>query len=1576
MHKNLNPNNIIYNKNTGEIRLTGFSKATKLSLEHATAHHLENQSDLHYISPEQTGRMNRSTDHRSDFYSIGIIFYEMLVGELPFQSDDSLEIVHAHIAKKIEPLTTIKANLPVVLSDIILKLTEKIAEDRYQSAVGLLHDLKTCYRSYLKEKNIPSFPLGQKDIYSKFRIPEKLYGRREEINTLMSAYEAVEKGEGKLLFIKGYSGVGKTAIVNEVHKPTVRQKGYFISGKFDQFKFNIPFHAFALAFSELTKYLLSEPEHRLQKIKQELLAALGLNASVLIELVPEFELILGKQMSVQKLNVSETQNRFFFTLFEFVRVFAKKEHPISIFVDDLQWCDDSSLRLIKELILQEIPYLLIIGSYRDNEVDEEHRLALMMDEIQKEKSIEEIHLQPLKEQDVNLMIAETLASTTTETAALTNIIYKQTGGNPFYIYELLKTIHSDGLIYFDYAKSKWNWDLEKITALSVSGHVVELMTRRLKEFDDDCLSLLQLAACLGNTFDLKTLSWITKKPAIEIATQLWPAILEEIIIPTNENYLLVLENEDFGVEYHFQHDRIQQSAYQLIDEEKRKSLHLEIGKVLLEKLDQEERNEMIIDLAQHFNEGRTLIIDQEEKNRLAELNLQAGKKAAEAIAYEAALSYFKIGIDLLPENRWEDYYHTTFDLYTGFAQNAYQTQDFEAAEKAIDLLISKAKSKLEKVKLISIRLRQYTTIGKTEKAVRIGIEGLKMLGYKIPEHPGQVTVLKEVLLAKWNLGRRKPMELLEGKILEDPEKLAAARLMMEVGPSAFVLGNSNLYGLLNLKVVNLSLQHGICPESSFAFISFGAVLGDAFGDYKSQQEFGQLAIAINQKLDYIEYRGRVLAAYGVLTHHFVHHWSEQEPFYKKGIAAGYSSGDLFFLAYCANNVTVYHPSLHLSKIISEQEKYAKITAQTGYQDAIDASNLTLHWIKNMHGLTLGPLAMDGDGFDAQKCLDEMIARKYFSGIGFFQIHQAKIYLNAEKYEEALASVKLAEEHVSSMFSLISLVYLCYISFFTSSGLILSGGHKSSKKLKSRLKKELAKMKKWSKYNPGNFLHWQLLMQAEMAQINNKNTEASQLYEKAIQTANTNSYLEVEAFANEMAAKFYLRTHRSTAAKAHFERAYSLYEKRGQYRKLEFLTETYPDIFPRKVSVRQLLDNSDGSPKTSEKDIFQELDTATLFKSYQAISGEIELSSLLQKMMQITMMNAGAENGMLLLENNEDLYLQAFAVGDEVKTMQNISISNLDNLPKTIVNYVSRTREPIMLDNASGEGQYTEDPYIQENKTKSILCSPIVFLNRLYGVIYLENNISIGAFTPQRLKTLSLLSSQMAISLQNALLYTSLEEKVKERTNALRLEMKKSDELLHNILPIEVADELKTNGAAKARLFRNTTVLISDFVNFTQISEKLTPSELVAELNIYFTAFDKIMEKNGLEKIKTIGDAYLAVCGMPNEDEAHASKAVQAALDIHDFVENRKATKGLFDIRIGLNSGPVVAGIVGVKKFAYDIWGDTVNMASRMESNCPLGKINISEATYQLVKNDFDCVHRGQIEAKNKGMVDMYLVQKP
>ncbi|MBC1220656.1 AAA family ATPase, partial [Nostoc sp. UCD120] len=541
IHKDIKPQNIIVNLATCQVKIIDFSISSLLFQEKPK---LSNpgllEGTLAYMSPEQTGRMNRSVDYRTDFYSLGVTFYEMLTGQLPFSATDPMELVHCHIAKQPIAVEQLNPQIPQVISAIIMKLLSKTAEGRYQSAFGIKADLETCLDQLEQTNSITKFAIGQHDHSSQLQIPEKLYGREAEINILMNAFEKVNQGNKELILVAGYSGIGKSALVNEIHKPVIKHRGYFIAGKFEQFQRNIPYASLIQAFQELMQQLLTDSEAQLSTWKEKLLEALVPNAQIIIDVIPELELIIGKQTEVPQLASAEAQNRFNLVFQKFINVFAQKEHPLVVFLDDLQWADLASLKLIQLLITDaEIQYLLLIGAYRDNEVDASHSLMLVLQEIEKNSSnVQIVHCQNLKITHVCQLVSDTLKSNLENSKELAKLIFNKTAGNPFFINQLLKFVHQEKLLLFDFITAQWQWDIQHIQMLGITDNVVELMIGKIQKLKDSTQNILKIAACIGNRFNLNILSCVNEKSPNDTALEIWEALQAGLILPLSDNYKL------------------------------------------------------------------------------------------------------------------------------------------------------------------------------------------------------------------------------------------------------------------------------------------------------------------------------------------------------------------------------------------------------------------------------------------------------------------------------------------------------------------------------------------------------------------------------------------------------------------------------------------------------------------------------------------------------------------------------------------------------------------------------------------------------------------------------------------------------------------------------------------------------------------------------------------------------------------------------------------------------------------------------------------------------------------------------
>jgi AAA ATPase domain/Protein kinase domain len=549
----------------GEIRLTGFGIASRLVRERQAPEAPETiAGTLAYMAPEQTGRMNRSIDSRSDLYALGITLYQMLTGQLPFTASDPMGWVHCHIARRpAAPCERLK-EVPGAVSAIIMKLLAKTAEERYQTAAGLESDLRHCLAAWEAHQRIDDFPLGEHDTPDRLLIPEKLYGRPREVETLLAAFDRIVKSGGpELVLVSGYSGIGKSAVVNELQKALVPPRGLFAAGKFDQYKRDIPYATLAQAFQSLVRLLLGKSDAELGSWRNALLEALGPNGQLMIELVPELKLIIGDQPPVSELPPQHARRRFLLVFRRFIGVFARPEHPLALFLDDLQWLDAATLDLVENLLTRsDLPNLLLIGAYRDNDVDATHPLRRKLDAIKSAGGrVKEITLAPLAREHLTQLIAEALRCASAHAAPLAQLLHEKTGGNPFFAIQFLYALAEEGLLTFDHGAMCWSWDPHCIHAKRYTDNVVNLMVGKLNRLPAETQTALQLLACLGNTAKIVVLSIVLEVSAEQAHAALWEAIRQELIEPLEGSY-------------RFMHDRVQEAAYSLIPEERRPGAHL------------------------------------------------------------------------------------------------------------------------------------------------------------------------------------------------------------------------------------------------------------------------------------------------------------------------------------------------------------------------------------------------------------------------------------------------------------------------------------------------------------------------------------------------------------------------------------------------------------------------------------------------------------------------------------------------------------------------------------------------------------------------------------------------------------------------------------------------------------------------------------------------------------------------------------------------------------------------------------------------------------------------------------------
>ncbi|WP_236144082.1 ATP-binding protein [Nostoc sp. CMAA1605] len=860
IHKDIKPSNILINPDTKKIKLIDLSIASLLPRETQTL--ISNniiEGTLAYISPEQTGRMNRGIDYRTDLYSLGVTFYELLTGELPFKSEDPMELIYCHIAKAAPLLSEIRPQIPSIIAEIVKKLMAKNAEDRYQSALGLKYDLEKCLGQLQRTGEIASFVIAQRDLCDRFIIPDKLYGRESEVKTLLAAFERVSLGATEMMLVSGFSGIGKTAVVNEVHKPIVRQRGYFTKGKFDQFNRNIPFSAFVQAFRDLMGQLLTESDAQILSWKNKILEAVGDNGQVIIEVIPELEMVIGKQPAVAELSGMAAENRFNLLFQKFTQVLTTKEHPLVIFLDDLQWADSASLKLI-QLLMVDTRHLLLIGAYRDNEVTPAHPLILTLEQLSKTGAkLNNVTLQPLSEMSLNQFVADTLHCHASLAQSLTKLVYRKTQGNPFFATQFLKALNQDGLIKFNFNLGCWECDIAQIKQQAVTDDVVAFMALQLQRMPSSTQKILQLAACIGNQFDLATLAIATQQSEVETAAGLWKALQEEFILPISDVYKFYQgeDHQQLGLlngntnkkiaNYQFLHDRVQQAAYSLIPDEQKIATHLQIGQLLLQNTSESEQEGKLFDIVGHLNLGQELISQPSQRQELAQLNLQAGVKARKSTAYPAARDYLQTGIDLLQTNCWENQYELTLNLYLTSAEVSYLNGDFERMEQQAALVLQQARTVIDRVKIYEIQIAAKTLQSNVLGAIAVGRTALEQLGVELPQEAEQEEINKALQTLATQLTNT-PVETLIDLPLTNDAITQAAMHILGILFSPIIQGMPGLLPLLSAKMVSLSLLSGNTVSSTIGYALHGLVMSAFLGDVATGYAFGKLALNLLARL--------------------------------------------------------------------------------------------------------------------------------------------------------------------------------------------------------------------------------------------------------------------------------------------------------------------------------------------------------------------------------------------------------------------------------------------------------------------------------------------------------------------------------------------------------------------------------------------------------------------------------------------------------------------------------------------------------------------------------------------------------
>jgi PAS domain S-box-containing protein len=1343
IHKDLKPANVMIETSTGQVWLMGFGIASRLPRERQSAEPPEFiAGTLAYMAPEQTGRMNRSIDSRSDLYALGVTLYEMLTGTLPFTASDPMEWVHCHIAKQPLPPAERRKDVPRSVSGIITKLLAKTAEDRYQTAAGLESDLRRCLDEWQRERRIGDFVLGERDTPDRLLIPEKLYGRQREVETLLASFDRVVKsGTPELVLVSGYSGIGKSSVVNELHKMLVPPRGLFASGKFDQYKRDIPYSTLAQAFQSVIRALLAKSEAELKSWREALREALGPNGLLIVDLVPELKLIIGEQPPVSDLEPQDAQRRFQLVFRRFIGVFARPEHPLALFLDDLQWLDPATLDLLEDLLTRsDLQHLMLIGAYRDNEVDAMHPLVRKLEAVKNTgaRILEEITLAPLASEHLSQLIADALRCEPERAAPLAQLVHEKSGGNPFFALQFISALAEEGLLAFDHAAARWSWDLNRINAKGYTDNVVDLMVGKLSRLPVETQAALQQLACLGNTAEITILSIVHRTSEEEIHSDLWEAVLLELIVRLE------------GV-YRFVHDRVQEAAYSLIPADLRAAAHLRIGRLLAAQTPPEKREEQIFEIVNQLNRGTALITARDEREQLAEFNLIAGKRAKSSTAYASALTYLVAGAELLGEDSWERRHDLTFALELHRAECEFLTGARAEAEQRLAVLSSCAATTVERATVACLRADLYMTLDQSNRAVAVALDYLRHLGIDWSPHPTEEEARREYERIWSQIGERTIEQLVDLPLMSDPASLATLDVLTKLGPAAFFT-DFNLFSLAVSRAINLSLEHGYTDGSCPHFEWLGSVAGAYFGDYQAGFRFGQLGYDLVEKRGLKRFQARTYNNFACQVLHWTKPVKPIRDLLRRAFEAANKIGDLTFAAFsCANlNTHLLAAGDPLVEVQVEVERSLAFAEKIRFGYAIDLISMQLGLVRTLRGLTAKFGSFDDKDFNELQLERRLTGNPNLAPAeSAYWIRKLQARFMAGDYASAVEASSKAQKLGGAWQTALETAEHHFYGALSRAAVYDSAVPDEQQHLEA-LAAHHRQLEIWAGNCPETFENRAALVSAEIARIEGRMLDAEHLYEQAIRSSQANGFVHNQALANELAGRFYGARGFEQIAQLYLRNARQCYLSWGADGKVRQLDQLYPhrDEEPA-PDARRTIGTS-----------IEHLDLATVLKISQAVSGEIVLENLVDALLRNAIEHAGAERGLLILPRAGELRIQAEATtGGSSLTLELLDapISGAD-LPESVIQIAARTQESIMLDDASARGSFSNDKYIRRTRARSILCIPLVKQGRLIALLYLENNLAANVFTPARIAMLNVLVSAAAISLENSLLYRELQQR--------------------------------------------------------------------------------------------------------------------------------------------------------------------------------------------------------------------------
>ncbi len=1406
IHRDINPSNIVFNKYTGTVKIIDFGLATELEREYYNSNHETIFAGTYaYIAPEQVGWFNRTIDYRADYYSLGVTLYELFSTKQPFTGNSPREWIHCHLAKEPLPLNKLNEKIPEQLSFIVMKLMNKAAENRYQSEYGIQKDLEACLTDLERYGDVRNFSIANHDISQKFILPQKLYGREEEVADLMNSYRELTDQKQACVLVSGASGIGKTSIVFELQRLVVKNGGNFIFGKFDQLKRNIPYSAFLPSLTQLVKSVLTERESEILVWKKKILENVKGNARLMVNVVPELEYIVGEQPEVSELPAAESQNRFFNTFLNFIKTFATQEQPLVLFLDDLHWADVASVEMVEHLLLNKgIAYFFFIGAYREKEMATFYPFVHSLKKMEQAGvNIKKMYVKALNQESVIELLTDTLSLTYGNAEKLAEICLKKTDGNPFFLREFLKNFYNKKQIYFNNGTGTWELDLHGISKSDVAENVAGLISKRITELPGEIQFVLKLAACIGSRFNAFLLKKITNLLWKELLQYLKEASEESLIYPLTEGYRYAEYNEKIDVQYKFAHDRVQQEIYSLLDEKDRNQIHKQIGEYILAGVDLNnlDNEEIIYTILEHLNKGMDYL-RKEKQFLLAELNLRAGKESKKAGAFGHALHFFGNAARLIDNSTWQTNYNLAYQIHVQNAEALALCGKYDEMEKCINASVDNTKHIIEKVSFFEIRILALIAQHRQPEAVSRAITLLKLLGQKFPKHPRLYHIAINFIHIRRKLKKRSKGAQLELSVMQDEKALASMNVMAKILSGSYYV-NPNLFALLVFRLIENTLKYGIAPNSPVALVTYGLLLYSL--ERRKEGYFNScLGLKMTENIKAGEYQAQAICIHnsGVI-------WNEPlsdavEGLYK-AYRLGLDSGDVEYAGSSISAALTYkfYSGKNLGDLFVEALGYQGTLSYFELKVPLSQINVLLQTLDNLINAGEEKEILVGEYYNEDEMLQHFIAvddKVSASNLYTKKMLLAFLFEETEKaYEISLKGREFIKESKGIYQTVVfhfyeSLIFLKHVSKITSSV--------KRRAVERRIEKNRKKFRKWMKGYPGNFENKYLLIEAEVAKRKGKSLKAADLYEEAILLAKKNGFLGEQALAYELAGLFWLSQGKKEFSKIYLEKAYRLYNVWGALAKAMNLRSKFDQI----ISLEERIDdngrrssiNSDASTTMSYT---SSLDLMTILDASKAISGEIIYSELVKKTLVILLEHAGAERGVLLLKSQDkEMSIEASGKVDNDKidvVVENREI-NSSSLPTSIIHYVEKTKDTVILDDAENDGDFTQDDYIRRNKVKSLVSIPILHQSKFSGILYLENNLNRNVFNQNRLNVLKVLCTQTAVSLENARLYNSMEQKVDERTREItekKLLLEKQKEKIE-----QARDQLTELNATKDKFF--------------------------------------------------------------------------------------------------------------------------------------------------------------------------------